>query len=259
MVDPTQRFSSRVDNYIKYRPGYPPAVLVLLTGRCGLTRASVVADIGSGTGILTGLLLISGARILAVEPNADMRAAAERMLGHHPNFTSVTGTAEATPLPAHSVDLITAGQAFHWFDRAAARREFLRLLQPGGWVVLLWNDRNITDRPFFRAYEELLHTYGTDYAAVNHKNVDADILGAFFGPAGYGEASFPNDQTFNFDGLKGRLLSSSYAPEAGDPRHVPMLDALQSLFAAYQTNGTVTFDYDTTVYYGRLTDCLRHG
>jgi SAM-dependent methyltransferase len=227
MPDPTQRFSNRVENYVKYRPGYPPAILDLLTAKCGLTRTAVTADLGSGTGILTTLLLNNGGRVFGVEPNPEMRAAGERLLAGCPNFTSVAGTAEATTLPEHSLDLITAGQAFHWFDRGKARAEFLRILKPGGRVALLWNDRNISDRPFFQAYERLLITYGTDYTAVNHK-------------------------TFDFAGLTGRLLSSSYAPEAGDPRHEPMLRALQSLFAAHQTNGTVTFDYDTTVYYGRL-------
>ena len=255
MPDPTQRFSNRVENYVKYRPGYPPAILDLLTAKCGLTATAVTADVGSGTGILTALLLNGGGRVFGVEPNPEMRAAGERLLAGRPNaanFTSIAGTAEATTLPDHSVDLITAGQAFHWFDRVKARAEFLRILKPGGRVVLLWNDRNITDRPFFRAYEQLLITYGTDYTAVNHKNVDQAIIGAFFGPDGYGQAAYPNDQTFDFAGLKGRLLSSSYAPEAGDPRHEPMLAALQTLFAAHQTNGTVTFDYDTTVFYGRL-------
>jgi ubiquinone/menaquinone biosynthesis C-methylase UbiE len=199
------------------------------------------------------MLLGSGSRVFGVEPNREMREAGERFLAGQPHFTSVAGSAEATTLPAGSIHIITAGQAFHWFDRPAARREFQRILQPGGWVVLLWNDRNTSDRPFFRAYEQLLLTYGTDYAQVNHKNMDAQLIGDFFGPGGYGEASYPNDQTFDFAGLKGRLLSSSYAPEPGHPQHAPMLIALQTLFDAYQINGTVTFDYDTTVYYGQLT------
>jgi ubiquinone/menaquinone biosynthesis C-methylase UbiE len=132
MPDPTQRFSSRVENYVKYRPGYPPAILDLLRDKCGLTSASTVADIGSGTGILTGLLLKSGARVFGVEPNPDMRAAGERLLAGQANFTSLAGTAEATTLPAQSVGIITAGQAFHWFDREPTRREFQRILQPGG-------------------------------------------------------------------------------------------------------------------------------
>ncbi len=254
MLSPTQRFSNRVENYIKYRPGYPPAILELFRAKCGLGPAATVADIGSGTGILTRMLLASGNRIFGVEPNREMREAGEHLLAGYPDFTSVAGTAEATTLPDGSIDLITAGQAFHWFDRPKARVEFQRLLKPGGWVALLWNDRNISDRPFFRAYEELLLTYGTDYALVNHKNVDARLLGEFFGPGGYGSASYPNDQTFDFTGLQGRLLSSSYAPDERDPRHGPMLTALQTLFNACQTNGTVTFDYDTTVFYGQLTN-----
>jgi SAM-dependent methyltransferase len=253
MLSPTQRFSNRVENYIKYRPGYPPAILDLLRAKCGLTPSTTVADVGSGTGILTRMLLGTGCRVFGVEPNREMREAGERLLAGHANFTSVAGSAEATTLPDSSIDIITAAQAFHWFVRPQARHEFQRILRPGGWVVLLWNDRNTTGRPFFRAYEKLLLTYGTDYALVNHKNVDETLLGEFFGPARYGEASYPNDQTFDFAGLKGRLLSSSYAPEADDPRHTPMLAALQTLFDACQTNGTVTFDYDTTVYYGQLT------
>ena len=241
-----------MENYIKYRPGYPAGILDLLAAKCGLTTASEVADIGSGTGILTALLLQSGAHILGVEPNGDMRRAGERILAGAANFTSVNGTAEATTLPAHSVDMVTAGQAFHWFDRKKTRGEFVRILRPGGWVVLIWNDRNITDRPFFRAYEQLLVTHGTDYPAVNHKNIDKEVIGSFFGPAGYGEACHPNDQTFDFAGLEGRLLSSSYAPEENDPQHLPMLADLKKLFEAYQTDGTVTFDYDTTVFFGRL-------
>ena len=252
MLTPTQRFSNRVENYIKYRPGYPPAILNLLTAKCGLSPSATVADVGSGTGILTRMLLGSGSRVLGVEPNREMREAGERLLAGHANFTSVDGTAEATTLPDGTIDIITAGQAFHWFDRPKSRREFQRILRPGGWVVLIWNDRNITDRPFFRAYEELLLTYGTDYASVNHKNVDEQILREFFGSSGYGSAAYPNDQIFDFAGLKGRLLSSSYAPDESDPRHVPMLAALKTLFDAYQTNGTVTFDYDTTIYYGQL-------
>jgi len=252
MTDPTKRFSSRVENYVKYRPGYPPGILDLLRSKCGLTVTSAIADIGSGTGIWTAMLLASGARVFGVEPNAEMRAAGERMLASYSNFTSINATAEATTLPDHSIDIITASQAFHWFDREPTRREFLRILKPGGWLVLIWNDRNRSARPFFKAYEDLLVAYGTDYVSVNHKNVDREIIGAFYGPDGYGEASYPNDQTFDYEGLKGRLLSSSYAPEVDHPLHLPMLEALQELFQACQTNGTVTFDYDTTVFYGQL-------
>lgn len=251
MIDSTQRFSSRVENYIKYRPGYPSAILELLKDECGLTSASVVADIGSGTGILTELFLRNDNPVFAVEPNREMREAAERLLGKYLNFTSRTGTAEATTLPEQSVDFITASQAFHWFEREPARREFLRILKPGGWTVLVWNERRMAS-PFARAYEHLLRTYGTDYEAVHHKHTDAKIIGSFFGANGFEQAAFPNRQLFDWEGLRGRLLSSSYAPEPGHPKHGPMLEALQALFSGYQADGTVVFEYDTLVYYGRL-------
>jgi SAM-dependent methyltransferase len=251
MIDSTQRFSSRVENYIKYRPGYPADIVDLLRQKCGLTCGSVVADIGSGTGILTELFLRNGNPVSAVEPNREMREAAERLLGKHANFTSVSGTAETTTLRDRSVDFITASQAFHWFDRGQARREFLRILKPGGWTVLIWNERN-TASPFAKAYEHLLRTFGTDYEEVNHKHTDAKMIGPFFGASGCERAGFPNRQIFDREGLKGRLLSSSYAPEPGHPRHVPMLEALNALVSEYQSDGKVVFEYDTLVYYGQL-------
>ncbi|HXR47072.1 MAG TPA: class I SAM-dependent methyltransferase [Candidatus Limnocylindrales bacterium] len=251
MIDSAQRFSSRVENYIKYRPGYPAAILDLLKEKCGLTCRSVVADIGSGTGILTELFLRNGNRVFAVEPNRNMREAAERRLGQYPNLTSVSGTAETSTLKDQSVDFITASQAFHWFDRKQSRREFLRILKPGGWTVLIWNERVIAS-PFARAYEHLLRTYGTDYEDVNHKHTDAKVIGPFFGTNGHEQADFPNRQVLNGDELKGRLLSSSYAPEPGHPRHVPMMEALNTLFSEHQSDGKVVFEYDTLVYYGQL-------
>lgn len=251
MNDPTQRFSSRVDNYIKYRPGYPPAVVDLLQKQCGLTSASVVADIGSGTGILTELLLKTGCQVVGVEPNLEMRKAAERLLASNGNFKSSSGTAEATLLSDQSVDIITAGQAFHWFDREKTRQEFVRILRPGGWVVLIWNDRKTDSNPFLKAYERFLVTFGTDYEKVNHKQIDTTVIASFFGSAPL-QSIFPNEQSFDFDGLKGRLMSSSYAPDVGHPRHEPMLGALRKLFDEYQVNGRVVFEYDTCVFFSRL-------
>ncbi len=254
MPDPTQRFSSRVENYIKYRPGYPGEVITLLEQECGLTSAATVADIGSGTGILTEPFLKHGNPVFAVEPNPEMRAAAERLLAGHPNFRSVNGTAEATRLADLCADLITAGQAFHWFDPDRTRREFVRVLKPGGWVALIWNERRTLSTPFLKDYENLLLAYATDYAAVNHANVDAAAIQAFFAPGTATLRSFPNRQVFDFQGLLGRLMSASYAPEPGHPRHEPMLAELASIFQAHEQNGAVTFDYDTLVYYGRLPD-----
>jgi ubiquinone/menaquinone biosynthesis C-methylase UbiE len=248
----TTRFSSRVENYIKYRPGYPQAVVDLLNARCGLTSASAIADVGSGTGILTELLLRSGNKVFAVEPNRDMREAAERLLRQYPNFISVDGTAEATNLKDASVNLIVAGQAFHWFERSKTRREFLRVLKPGGWVALIWNDRNTTATPFLKAYEALLQTYATDYAAVDHKQIDTAVIASFFGAGKFEQASFPNEQVFDFEGVKGRLESSSYAPEAGHPKHDPMLKTLCAIFENYQSGGKIAFEYSTLVYFGQM-------
>lgn len=252
MIDSTQRFSKRVDNYVKYRPGYPRAVIELLAAECDLTTESLVADIGSGTGLLSELFLNNGNRVLGVEPNREMREAGERLLASTPGFTSVDGTAEATTLATSSVDFVAAGQAFHWFDRARARVEFTRILKPQGWVALVWNERRTTSSPFLADYDQLLTTYGNDYAQVNHKLIDPSIIDRFFAPNAWSVQKFENVQIFDLEGLRGRLLSSSYTPEPDQPNYQPMLDALEMLFAGHQRDGRVAFEYDTTVYYGRL-------
>jgi SAM-dependent methyltransferase len=241
-----------VENYIKYRPGYPSAVIDTLASECGLMEKSIVADVGSGTGILSELFLKHGNPVIGVEPNREMREAGERLLKQFPNFTSVNGTAEMTTLPDRSVDFITAGQAFHWFDRDKTRKQFAHILRPSGWVVLIWNDRHFDTSPFLCAYEELLHRFGTDFEAVVHRNVDAAAIAAFFAPQSLTLQTFDNRQVFNFDGLQGRLLSSSYTPELGHPNHQPMLDALRAIFEKYQIDGRVEFTYTTMMYFGRL-------
>jgi SAM-dependent methyltransferase len=253
MSDPTQRFSSRVENYIKYRPHYPADVIRTLAAESGLSPRSIVADVGSGTGISTELFLRNGNEVFAVEPNREMREAAERLLGDEPRFHSVDGRAEATTLPDSSADFIVAGQAFHWFDRDRARGEFLRILKPAGWVVLIWNERATGSTPFLAAYEQLLRRFATDYEQVNHTNIDEKTLDAFFGrAAAYRTVAFPNRQEFDLAGVQGRLLSSSYAPEKGHPNHEPMLAALRRIFDSHQTSGHVAFIYRTAMYVGRL-------
>lgn len=251
-MDPTRRFSNRVDDYIKWRPGYPSGLLQTLKERCGLTDRSVIADIGSGTGILSELFLRNGNPVFGVEPNQAMREAAERLLTRYPRFQSITGRAEATSLADQSIDLLTAAQAFHWFDREQARREFLRVLRPGGWVVLVWNERDTCSTPFLTAYERLLQRYGTDYEEVDHRRVDEKALESFYGPGGYGSKVFPNRQEFDHDGLRGRLLSSSYVPSVDDPRYQPMLAELSRIFQAYEMGNRVVFEYRTMVYWGKL-------
>jgi SAM-dependent methyltransferase len=247
----TSRFSDRVENYVRYRPGYPPEVLETLKLECGLKREHRIADIASGTGIWTRLLLENGNRIYGVEPNAGMREAAERMLLRFPNFTSVAATAEAITLPDHSIDFVTAAQAGHWFNRQQARQEFVRILKPEGWLVLLWNERITDSTPFLRDYEQLLLSFGTDYEDVRHERT-TDSVNEFFDPAPFAERTFPMRQEFDYTGLEGRLLSSSYAPGPEHPKHARMLSELRRIFDAYAVAGKVVVAYKTRVYFGRL-------
>lgn len=249
--DATQRFSSRVAHYVRYRPGYPAEILQLLHSECGLTPESVVADIASGTGIFTRLLLENGNQVWGVEPNPQMRQAAEDLLAGFPRFTSVAATAEATTLKPKSVDFVTAAQAAHWFDRDKARNEFRQVLKPGGCVVLLWNERRTDSTPFLREYEQLLLTFGTDYQEVRHERTTEEI-DEFFAPSPYQERIFNNRQEVDYQGLEGRLLSSSYTPQPDDPRHAPMLAELRHIHEIHNVSGLVTLEYATRVYFGQL-------
>ncbi len=258
MTDSIDRFSSRVENYVRYRPGYPGEVVDLLTTECGLTPESVVADLGSGTGILSELFLRHGNMVYAVEPNREMRSAAEQLLRGYANFMSVDGKAEATSLADDSVDFVSAGQSFHWFEQEEARREFVRILKPEGWVILIWNERRLYSTPFLRAYEELFLKYGTDYEQVRHENVYENIA-SFFAPEGVRAATFDNFQTLSFDGLQGRAFSASYTPEPGQSNYGPMLEELIQIFQSHQEDGKVTIEYDTKMYYGHLRRLIEAG
>lgn len=247
----TERFSTRADNYARYRPSYPAAALDLLTERCHLAPGVPVADLGSGTGILTGLLLERGAAVFAVEPNDAMRAAAEASLASRPGFTSVRGTAEHSTLGAASVDLVVAAQAFHWFDPASARTEALRIARPGAWAALLWNERPRETHVFMDEYDSLLRRHAPEYDRVAGSRAQAATMRIFLGEA-MQTAEFANEQVFDFEGLQGRLLSSSYAPEAGDPQHEPLLAGLRALFRRHEHGGQVRFPYRTLLYFAAL-------
>jgi SAM-dependent methyltransferase len=249
-TDPRKRFSSRVENYVKYRPKYPPEVLDFLKSELELTPQSVIADIGSGTGISSEMFLRAGNKVYGVEPNDDMRLAGERSLASYSGFVSVKGTAERTGLESESIDFVVAGQAFHWFDRVQARREFLRILKPRGWVVLMWNDRK-QETSFSNAYEKLLKTYAIDYQTIDHRLIKEEAFQSFYG-AQYRLEIFDNQQIFDRDGLKGRVLSCSYMPMPGHPDFEIMMSALEKLFDRYQKDGVVSMDYQTLVYYGQL-------
>ncbi|TBR39706.1 MULTISPECIES: class I SAM-dependent methyltransferase [Dyella] len=246
----TERFSNRVDNYVRYRPDYPRAMLQWLEHEHGVNPRWLVADIGAGTGISSKLFLDGDYKVIAIEPNAAMRGAAERWLGHDEHFRSLDGRADATGLAAASVDLVSVAQAFHWFDQDAARHEFHRILRPHGLAAIYWNTRRLVGTPFLEGYEALLVEYGIDYTSVAERYGDDDMMRQWFGDGFRGSASFDHRQLLDYDALKGRLLSSSYMPTEGHPNHEPMLVALRKLFDATAQDGHISFDYDTRIFVG---------
>jgi SAM-dependent methyltransferase len=250
--DSKQRFSNRVENYVKFRPDYPREILTTLHDRTGLHSTWRIADIGSGTGISTRMFLENGNEVFGVEPNADMRRAGETFLSRFPNFHSIDGSAEETALPEWSIDTIVSAQAFHWFDPDRCKPEFIRILKPGGWCVLIWNERKTGGSPFLEGYEALLKKYSGDYMAVRHERINAKVMEEFFAPNGFNTHSFPNQQLLDLDATIGRCLSSSYAPAMGDPRHEPMVAELRQLFERTQANGRIVFDYETHAHMGKL-------
>jgi SAM-dependent methyltransferase len=250
MTDPTLRFSDRVDSYRRFRPGYPPEIIPFLEREVGLSRSSVVADMGSGTGIFTEMLLRAANQVFAVEPNDAMRQAAEHSLRAMPGFTSVNGTAEEPQLSDASVDIITSAQAFHWFNAPKARQSFARILKPGGRVVLVWNDRKQEGTPFLAGYEQLLREHGIGYPVVDDANLATTIDG-FFSRGSCRKEEFANSQTLDLDGMLGRLMSASYVPNTGDAA-ARFRKAAELLFRNHEVNGMVTLEYLTNVYYGKL-------
>lgn len=250
-MDSRRRFSDRVEAYVRSRPTYPSGVIRVLTERLGLGPDWVVADLGSGTGISSKLFVDNGNTIIAVEPNAEMRHAAERVLGVSPRFRSVDGSAEDTGLEGGSVDLVVAAQAFHWFDPKATRRECVRILRKPRRAALFWNTRLTEASDFARGYERLLERFGTDYVQVRDHRAPEAGLENFFDDSPE-EVRMPNAQLFDFDGLRERLLSSSYAPSPGHPDHEPMIRELRRLFEEHRWGGFVRFDYDTQLFFGDL-------
>ena len=251
-TDAKQRFSTRVADYVRYRPGYPSAVRDVLRTECGLRPGHVITDIGSGTGFLSELFLKNGNRVFGVEPNEAMREAGEEYLASFDGFTSVNGSAEATTLDDSSVDFVTTGQAFHWFDQNAARAEFSRILKPSGWVVVVWNERRTDANPFVLEYENILRNFGTDYERVKESYPTEDHMREFFGASPYASRSLPNFQEFDFEGLAGRLRSSSFIPAPDAPNFAPMMAELRRIFDAHNQAGRVRLEYSTHIYFGRL-------
>jgi ubiquinone/menaquinone biosynthesis C-methylase UbiE len=246
-----ERFSDRVENYVKYRPGYPPEVLELFRGEMNLQKDSVVADIGAGTGISSKMFLENGNQVFGVEPNAAMRAAAEKYLKDFPNFRIVDGTAEKTNLPHDSVDFVVAAQAFHWFDATETLSEFTRILREKGFIALIWNERQLDTTEFLRDYEKLVIEFGNDYESVRHDNFDEEIFAEFFQKE-FSRKTFQNIQTVDLDGLKGRIHSSSYMPSESDESFPAMNTEIERIFAKYAENGKIQILYSTNIFYAQF-------
>jgi ubiquinone/menaquinone biosynthesis C-methylase UbiE len=255
MISSTQRFSSRVEYYVKARPKYPNAMLRFFQNDLGLSPIHSIADVGSGTGFLTELFVRNGNLTYAVEPNAPMREAAEVYLKDWQNFHSVDGTAEATTLADHSIDFVTAGQAFHWFNPELAAKEFQRILKPGGLVALIWNERLTDASPFMQQFHQLIETYrdkGELGRARLGDNVNTENIRQFFGASGFKIAKFENPQTLDREGLIDRIVSSSYMPLPSDPRYEDLLKEAKSLFDVHQQSQTVQILHETRLYYGKI-------
>jgi len=249
-LDPLGRFSNRVDDYVRYRPKYPRELMTWLRETIGLAPSWVVADVGSGTGLLSLRFLAMGCVVHGIEPNAMMRAAAERAFADNARFVSVAGSAEATTLADQSVDLVTAGQAFHWFESDATRREWRRVLKPGGWAMVVFNTRRIDATPFMRAYDQYLVDSAVDYAGVDHRRGLTERLHVVF--ADYCEWRFPFTLHHRYDDVRGLSMSSSYVPSPAHPTHGAFFEGLRALVDAHAVDGVVEFPYETEAYIGRV-------
>jgi SAM-dependent methyltransferase len=245
----TERFSSRVDAYQKYRPDYPKSLLLEIQKQAELGPTAVIADFGSGTGIFTCQLLQAGYEVFGVEPNGEMRAAAEATLSALPRFNSIDGSAENSHLASASIDLITAAQAFHWFNTDAAKHEFRRVLKADGKLALIWNKRKVS-QPFQQTYDAILRELAPEYGKVNHMNLSVSDLESFFATGSMQRYVFDHSQRLDFAALMGRLKSSSYCPDENSPQFIPLATELLSLFDQYAVDGAIEFEYDTELYLG---------
>jgi SAM-dependent methyltransferase len=254
-IDSTKRFSTRVPFYVRSRPGYPPELLEFFRSELFLQPGGIVADIGSGTGILSELFLKNGNTVYCVEPNAEMRAAGDAQLSRYANYRPIDGTAESTTLGDASVDFVMAGQAFHWFDPVRCSAEFRRILRPGGWAALVWNERRSVTEGFNAAYDRFIEEFtdGRATARVRGGSFGTEpAIERFFGDSGFAIREFSNHQDLTWQGLLDRVYSSSYMPLPDDPINATMLPRLRELFEQFAAGGVIRIEYQTRIYYGQL-------
>jgi ubiquinone/menaquinone biosynthesis C-methylase UbiE len=247
----TNRFSDRADNYNLYRPVYPAAIISWLEEKIGLNKDSRIADIGSGTGIFSTLFLASGYSLNAVEPNTEMRSVALKNLQHYHGFRNIDGTAEHTTLTDNSVDLITVAQAFHWFNEEAVKKEFKRILIPGGTILLVWNILQ-ADTPFLKGYAALKEKYAENLPHPGRANLES--IQGFFYPSAVTTHQIRNIQWLTAEGLKGYLLSFSTVPLKTEILYNNMIDELKNLFEQYAENGLIKMEYETMLYLSKIAD-----
>jgi len=251
-MDNTNRFKDRADNYKKYRPDYPVDIINVLKDKCGLSKKTVIADIGSGTGIFTKLLLPYAGIVYAVEPNPEMRKVAEETLSSHDNFRSRGTRAEDTTLDSHSVDIVTAATAFHWFDKQITKEEFRRILKEDKWVVLVWNARNTLEHELLAAYETVFRKYVPEYEKKLHENKNTRSINEWYGEGKSELTLFRNYKTLNWEGFRGRFLSSSYAPQEGHSNYERALEDLKRVYERFAHEDSIIFEYTTKVYVGKI-------
>lgn len=252
LSDTTKLFSQKVANYNNYRPSYPSSILTVLKEKCELSSSSLIVDVGSGTGKLSELFLSNGNQVIGIEPNVEMCHAGRDLLSEYSRFRNIIAKAEKSALPDQMAEFVVAGQAFHWFEPKQTFLEFTRILKPKGWIVLVWNIRQVSGRAFYEAYEDLCVEYGVSYEPQLQREPNIEVIRHFFGKNDFSEFNFENRQVFDFEGIKGRLLSSSYIPDEGDANYSKMIETLEQIFWENQKDGYINFEYKTKLFFGQM-------
>lgn len=244
--------SERIENYLRCQPGYPKKLLNFLYEEVGFSRESVIADVCSGIGVFTRLLLERGSRVVAIEPDNQMREIAERLLSDEfQRFVSLNATVENTTLFDNSVNHIVCTHSLNRFCKNKCKNEFLRILKPAGTVVLIYNRLEQED-DFVKAYQRLLNRYKIHPEKPECQEISETEIFDFFDNTAYNYVSVPNQQSLDFEGAKGRLLSERSLPLQWEDGYNEMLENLHDIFETYKTNRRIFMNYRTEVYIGRL-------